>query len=204
MIVGALDAYTYLEHGAVFAGLQTGNLILLGINLGHLQLATMGRYLTALLAFACGAALTRVLQRFLEKRRTNLQNVALWLEFGLLILVLATTSIIPDWGSTALLALAASVALQEFRRLRGEAFAPFMMAENLRATMVAGFKQRDRESRVKTTETLALVGSFIMGAILVGAFDSLLKGYGVLIPILLVVGLISWLYQENHRRKWKH
>lgn len=33
MSAGGLDAYTYLVHGEVFAGLQTGNLILLGIHL---------------------------------------------------------------------------------------------------------------------------------------------------------------------------
>ncbi|MEG0079125.1 DUF1275 family protein, partial [Enterococcus sp.] len=32
---GGLDAYTYLFHGEVFAGLQTGNFILLGLNLGQ-------------------------------------------------------------------------------------------------------------------------------------------------------------------------
>lgn len=32
---GGLDAYTYLVHGEVFAGLQTGNFILLGVHLGQ-------------------------------------------------------------------------------------------------------------------------------------------------------------------------
>ena len=31
---GSLDGYTFLHQGAVFAGLQTGNLILLGVHLG--------------------------------------------------------------------------------------------------------------------------------------------------------------------------
>lgn len=34
MAAGGIDAYSYIFHGQVFAGLQTGNMILLGVNLG--------------------------------------------------------------------------------------------------------------------------------------------------------------------------
>ena len=37
---GSFDAFTYLLHGEVFAGLQTGNVILLGIHLGQAQWTT--------------------------------------------------------------------------------------------------------------------------------------------------------------------
>lgn len=35
MAAGCIDAHSYLLHGQVFAGLQTGNLILLGVRLGQ-------------------------------------------------------------------------------------------------------------------------------------------------------------------------
>lgn len=207
MIAGALDAYSYLEHGAVFAGLQTGNLILLGINFGHLQLAQMGRYLTALLAFSLGTALARLLQHFLAQRKASPQNVALWVEFAILIIALATTNVIPDWAATALLSLAAAVELQEFRRIKGAPFTPLMMTGNLRTateSLVDGLRYHDREARGKATDTFAVLGSFIVGAVLVAAFSNLLAGYAILVPIVLVAALIFWLYQQNHRRQWKH
>jgi len=49
-----------------------------------------------------------------------------------------------------------------------------------------------------------VMGSFVLGAILVAAFSKLLAGYTVLVPILLLAGLIFWQYQQSHRRKWKH
>lgn len=67
MTAGALDAYSYLAHGAVFAGLQTGNLILLGTHLGQLQLSAIGRYLTAMVAFMVGTMLVRSLQACIWK-----------------------------------------------------------------------------------------------------------------------------------------
>src|SRR5699024_2087056 len=87
MVAGALDAYAYLEHGAVFAGLQTGNLVLLGVSLGHFQLATVGRYLAALVAFVVGVLIVRVLQHLLERSRVSSQLVVLGYMLGLLLIV---------------------------------------------------------------------------------------------------------------------
>lgn len=207
MVAGALDAYSYLQHGAVFAGLQTGNLILLGVNFGHLQLAEMGRYLTALLAFILGTLLTRALQRILEKKRVAMPSVALWLQFSLLVVVLATTNVVPDWSATALLSLAAAIELQTFRQLKGTTFTPLMMTGNLRTVTTAlwdSWRDHDRVARQQAQDTLALMGSFVLGAVLVAAFNRLLAGYAVVIPLIIVAGLIFWLYEQNHRRQWKH
>jgi len=199
VIAGALDAYAYLEHGAVFAGLQAGNLVLLGINFGQLQLAEMGRYLTALLAFVIGIGLSRGLQRYLEKRQRDNQNVGLWATFGLLIIVLATTGVVPDGVATALLSLTAAVELQLFQATMG-----LETVLNVTATLLNGTRLKDREARQKALDALTTVGSFVLGAVLVAAFSKLLAGYTVLVPILVVAGLIFWQYEQNHRRKWKH
>ena len=50
---GGLDAYTYLVHGEVFAGLQTGNFILLGVHLGQGHLDALIHYLVPDFSF-CG------------------------------------------------------------------------------------------------------------------------------------------------------
>ncbi|MFD1454204.1 DUF1275 family protein [Levilactobacillus lanxiensis] len=198
-VVGALDAYTYLEHGAVFAGFQTGNLLLLGLNFGRLQLAEMGRYLTALLAFGIGIGLVQGLQHLLAKRQWDSQNVALWLDFSVLILVLATTDVVPNWVATALLSLAAAVELEGFRELL-----PNRNPRDMATTLLAVGHFRDRDARQRAKNGLAVMGSFALGAVLVAAFSKLLAGYTVLVPILLLAGLIFWQYQQNHRRKWKH
>ena len=59
---GSFDAYTYLLHGEVFAGLQTGNVILLGVHLGQGQWYTAIRYLVPILAFMFGTMAARALQ----------------------------------------------------------------------------------------------------------------------------------------------
>ncbi|MEJ1311004.1 YoaK family protein [Latilactobacillus sakei] len=59
---GGFDSYTFLVHGQVFAGLQTGNLILLGTHIGQMKWAVLMQHITPILAFMLGTILTRVVQ----------------------------------------------------------------------------------------------------------------------------------------------
>jgi len=207
MVAGALDAYSYLEHGEVFAGLQTGNLILLGINLGKLQVAVVGRYLTAMIAFMVGTMLIRGLQHFLEKKRGNLQATVLWIELVLLVCVAITTSILPDIAITALLSLTAAAELQGFRKLKGTPFTPLMMTGNFRTiaeSLFDGVRYRDQAARTKATDTLTVMGSFALGAAIVGLLSKTLRGFTVVIPMIILVALIVWLRQQTQQRRWKH
>jgi len=207
MVAGALDAYSYLEHGEVFAGLQTGNLILLGISLGKFQVAVVGRYLTAMIAFMVGTMLIRGLQHFLEKRHGNLQVTVLWIELFLLVCVAITTSILPDIAVTALLSLTAAAELQAFRKLKGAPFTPLMMTGNFRTvaeSLFDGVRYRDKAARTKATDTLVVMGSFALGAAIVGLFSKTLRGFTVIIPILILVALLVWLRQQTQQRRWKH
>jgi len=207
MVAGALDAYSYLEHGEVFAGLQTGNLILLGINLGKLQVAVVGRYLTAMIAFMVGTMLIRGLQHFLEKKRGNLQATVLWIELVLLVCVAITTSILPDIAITALLSLTAAAELQGFRKLKGTPFTPLMMTGNFRTiaeSLFDGVRYRDQAARTKATDTLTVMGSFALGAAIVGLLSKTLQGFTVVIPMIILVALIVWLRQQTQQRRWKH
>ncbi len=207
MVAGALDAYSYLEHGEVFAGLQTGNLILLGINLGKLQVAVVGRYLTAMIAFMVGTMMIRGLQHLLEKKVGHLQTTVLWIELVLLISVAITTSILPDIAITALLSLTAAAELQAFRQLKGTPFTPLMMTGNFRTlaeSLFDGIRYRDRAARTKATDTLTVMGSFALGAAIVGMLSKTLRGFTVIIPIIIVIALIVWLRQQTQQRRWKH
>ncbi len=62
MAGGFLDAYTYLFHGEVFASMQSGNVILLGINLSTGQFEQAFRYLPPICMFLVGIVVTNYLQ----------------------------------------------------------------------------------------------------------------------------------------------
>ncbi|WP_412989605.1 YoaK family protein [Pediococcus siamensis] len=114
-IAGGLDAYTYLEHGGVFAGLQTGNLILLGVNLSQGHFAKVGYYLIALLAFGLGTIFIRHVQHAFKQNYGRRAYFVLGYEFVLMVLVAMISSNAPDVLTVILLAITAAAQLQEFR-----------------------------------------------------------------------------------------
>lgn len=59
---GFMDAYSYMCRDGVFANAQTGNMLLLGINLSERNWGMALRYLFPVLAFAIGIALADVVR----------------------------------------------------------------------------------------------------------------------------------------------
>ena len=59
---GFMDAYSYMCRDEVFANAQTGNMLLLGINLSEGNWGMALRYLFPVLAFAVGIALADVVR----------------------------------------------------------------------------------------------------------------------------------------------
>lgn len=68
VIGGFLDAYTYLTRGRVFANAQTGNLVLLAMNLAGGQFQKAQYYLIPILAFIARRPYSRSHMPLLPKR----------------------------------------------------------------------------------------------------------------------------------------
>ena len=85
---GALDAYTYLCRGGVFANAETGNIVLLGVCLARGEWTAALRYLAPVLAFAMGVlAAERIKSRRRDKAgRLHWRHAALGAEIALLVL----------------------------------------------------------------------------------------------------------------------
>lgn len=131
---GSFDAFTYLLHGEVFAGLQTGNVILLGIHLGQAQWTTAVRYMVPIFAFMFGTMAARALQLQAGKKSRPLteQRWLIQYEITLILIVTLFGHWLPDLAASALVSLIAAAQLQEFRRLKGGPFTSLMMTGNLR------------------------------------------------------------------------
>ncbi|MDF7637215.1 YoaK family protein [Leuconostocaceae bacterium ESL0958] len=196
MTAGALDAYSYLEHGAVFVGLQTGNLILLGIALGQGQFADVGPYLISLLSFGIGTLLVRILQHFLMTRTDQgalERRLVLLYMTGLLLLSAFLVGRTPNQVQTSILSFVAAAALQEFRTLKGERFMPLMMTGNFRTLYEAlydGFLRQDARRLAKGLDLAAAIGAFFAGAFFVGLLVPLLASYAVFVPALITVTML--------------
>lgn len=190
---GSLDAYSYLIHGEVFAGLQTGNLILLGINLGKMHFSTASHYLISLLAFGVGTLLIKVLQHVLENKgasKTTERRLVLWYMTAILVLSAILQKHVPNLVGTSILSFAAAAELQEFRKLKGAPFMPLMMTGNFRTFYEALYESlfRGNTKMAQTAIDIAtVIFTFFLGALLISATVPVLAGFAILIPALVTL-----------------
>ena len=65
---GFLDAYTYVCRGGVFANAETGNIVLMGIELADGNFKSALQYLIPITAFACGILASELVKKIFKKR----------------------------------------------------------------------------------------------------------------------------------------
>lgn len=202
---GGLDAYTYLFHGEVFAGLQTGNFILLGLNLGQGDFTAILRYLVPITAFFIGSVATRFLQHQLadDTSLRSRQKIVLILEISLMVGVALLSPYISDKFASALLSLAAAAQLQEFRKLHAGPFTSLMMTGNLRTlgeTTWDAFIHHDQKASAKFKDTAIIIFSFVCGATLNSLLANVLGFATITLSavILLIPLFILHFTKEKH------
>ena len=90
---GFMDAYSYMCRGKVFANAQTGNILLLGINISERNWQMALHYLVPVLAFAIGIALAD-----LVKIRTKDLTLLHWRQISVFCeaVILLSVSFIPQ------------------------------------------------------------------------------------------------------------
>jgi len=196
---GGFDAFTYLQHGEVFAGLQTGNLILLGVHLGQGQFGVTIHYLIPILAFIFGTMVARFFQHTIKKSKQPLaapQLIITW-EILLTAIVALADPILPDLLASALISMTAAAQLQEFRKLKGGPFTSLMMTGNLRTVaegIYDGLIHHNTDASRKALDILTIIISFSFGAGLVGGFSQMFSHYVILISTLFlsIIWLVFW------------
>ncbi|MEV3858720.1 YoaK family protein [Streptomyces sp. NPDC050095] len=113
---GAVDALAFTALGTVFAGVMTGNLVLLGISAGRGDGADVAAPLYALAGYAVGAAVTALVCRGVERRDAWAGRVVACLgaQCGVLAGVAVVGGVLdgrPEGGWRSVLLVAAALAM---------------------------------------------------------------------------------------------
>ena len=164
---GLQDAYTYMDRGGVFANAQTGNIVLLSVNLLEGNWGKVLHYLIPLLFFALGvAAAVWIRSRFRHAGRIHWRQLVVAAEILLLFLV----GLLPDsaalWAN-ALVSFSCAMQVQSFRKVDGFAFASTMCIGDLRSGMEALCTlgaTHDRAYRRKAVRYFSVILLFALGA----------------------------------------
>lgn len=168
LVGGFLDAYTYLLRGGVFANAQTGNVVLLGMNLAKGDFISALRYLIPILAFAAGVvAVEAVRRRFRQGPRIHWRQIILAAECLLLLMIAFLPSGHMDMAVNVAVSFICSMQVESFRKMNGGAYATTMCTGNLRSGTELLYRYgvtRDARDRIRGLQYYGIILFFILGA----------------------------------------
>lgn len=197
---GFFDAYTYLCRGGVFANAQTGNIVLLGLELAEREWLRALAYLAPILAFALGVVVAEVVKRRGKARQAGGAGMH-WRQVIVLaeIVLLAVAAFLPqrmDMAVNILISFVCAMQVEAFRKVRGSAFATTMCTGNLRSgteQLVIWRQTGDANAARKARHYYCIILFFILGAALGAVCTDALGERALLItcvPLIAVLGMM--------------
>lgn len=201
---GYLDAFTYVGHGGVFANAQSGNVILLGVDLAQPDVSAALAHLWPVLAFVVGIAAAQVVSRRAPALRwRDPRPLVLGLQVLILLLVALLPTSAPNWAITTSVGFASALQMASFRTVRSSTFVPIAMTGNLMRTTeaVADLAHGEGDRRLVVLYVV-LIATFLVGALLGAAATDHLPRASSLAPaaLLVVAGVLLFRRVGRPRR----
>ena len=178
---GCMDAYSYLFREQVFANAQTGNILLLGVNLSTGNFAVCFRYFCPILAFVLGIMLAYLICRLAGTHK----RTAKLLVVGGEIAVLFAVAFMPQHLNVianAMISLACGMQLECFGEFMGRRAATTMCIGNLRSAVhhaMEYFFGHDKAQRKSAVFFLITILFFTFGAVIGNVFVTHLGTYAI-------------------------
>ena len=199
---GFLDAYTYLVRGKVFANAETGNMVLLGVNLLNDQWEKALGYVAPILAFAIGVVVAEAIKKRVQERSLHWRQISLLAEMVILLVVCFLPQSMNNAANVAV-AFVCAVQVESFRKVHGNAFATTMCTGNLRSgteRLWQFLQSGKRESLTQAGRYYGIIFFFIVGAAL-GSFTSgILAERAVFVPCLLLFAAFLMMFWNDEKQ----
>lgn len=191
---GFMDAYSYLFRGGVFANAQTGNFLLIGINIFHNNWEAAFRYIMPVSAFTIGIIIADMSRHYISHKLKDQINWLHWRQGVLVVemLCLSAVAFLPqELNSLAngLISLACGIQMTAFKKVRGHAIATTMCIGNLRAGteyMCRFIREKSRHELYMMFLYYGAIFFFIIGAVIGSIFIKLFAVYSILFCVALL------------------
>jgi uncharacterized membrane protein YoaK (UPF0700 family) len=197
IVGGFLDGYTFICRGGVFANAQTGNIVLVGIDVAKGNFVQASMALLPILAFILGIIVTEKIKDFdfpSSASVTNSEQVIIIIEIFVLFIIGFIPNTMPDAFATLPISFVSSVQIASFNKLVDSPYSTTMCTGNLRTASQAAYKafiKKDNNSALKTKRYVAIIFSFIIGACLSGLLTLLLGVKSIwFASLILVISLL--------------
>lgn len=197
---GFMDAYSYLFRGHVFANAQTGNLLLLGVNLSRQNYGSALRYFSPVLAFTIGIIISDVV-----RHKSNVETKLHWRQISVLLeaVILFIVAFIPqDFNllANSMTSLACGIQVESFRKIHGNGIATTMCIGNLRSgtqNLCNYFMKKDRKFLNTCFLYYGIIACFILGAIIGSIAITYLQAKSILLCSIMLFIVFFIMFVEN-------
>jgi uncharacterized membrane protein YoaK (UPF0700 family) len=167
---GGLDAFTYLNHGKVFAGAMTGDTVLLGIAVLHGRAHQVLHYVVPLVAFFAGILGAKLLDAHLNRHAVT---IGLLGEIVVLFVFSWMPGGFPDMIFLPVVVMAAAYQVASFRSVDNYAYNSTFITGNIRTAadgLYDAFNPERRRNGLHKFRDLALIGAGFVAGATSGAF----------------------------------
>lgn len=196
IVGGFLDAYTYISRGNVFANAQTGNIVLLALNLAERNITKAISYLVPILAFVFGVIISEITKtKFKQNSNIHWRQVIIAVE----VIVLIIVSFIPQGDMN----LIANVGVAFVCSLQYDSFTKFtttVCTGNLRVAteqLVLFEHTKDIKAKTKSLQYCGIILSFGVGAVLGTILTKVFIGKAVLFSCAILAIVFVMMFREK-------
>lgn len=201
VVGGFLDAYSYIIRGGVFANSQTGNIVLLGVNLAEGDFSKVFRYLVPVTAFTVGIlAAEAVKAKFKYSGSIHWRQIVVFAEIILLLVFSFVPSGRGDAVVNTVISFVCALQVEAFRVISGNAIATTMCTGNLRSgteLLFLGVKEKSRALILKALTYYGIIIVFIAGAV-AGALVTGLPGEkAILFCCVILTAVLAMMFKRS-------
>lgn len=165
---GFMDSYTYIFRNGVFANAQTGNIILLGINIFEGSYKNSLKYLIPVCSFVIGVFIAQFIRiKFGQIKVLHWRQITVIIEI-IIMLTVAFISTQYNVLANSLVSFACGIQVQSFQKIRGNKLATTMCIGNLRTAtelLCNWFHTKNSELVKKSMLYYSVILVFALGAV---------------------------------------
>ncbi|MTB63415.1 DUF1275 domain-containing protein [Streptococcus sp. zg-86] len=191
-ISGYLNAFTYVTQGGRFAGIQSGNIIMLSYYLARRDIVQVVSFLNPIFFFTIGQFVVYMTKRYFGTNKWLWHFCSSLMMSSFVLFAVMISPFVGPFLTMAILAFVASIQIGTFQKLRGAPYANVMMTGNLKNAAYLWFKgwmENDPVLRKRGQETILILISFSTGVIVSTLLSIQFSEYSlayVLLPALYV------------------
>lgn len=202
---GFLESYTFVTRDGVFANCQTGNLVMMVIEIANGAFYHAFLYLVPIVAFIIGVLITqRVKDLFSFHPKIHWRQVMIF--FEIVCLIIAITVPIGKWDILVitLISFVSSLQTDSFRRIDGSIYATTMCTGNLRSGseyLYNYISTKDKSAGIKSLKYFVIVFSFLLGAFVGVILTKIFMTMAALFccGLLLIIFFLLFIHTEEEK-----